>query len=442
MKSENNKKTICALGIYGAIFLLMLVCNVWTPYVVDDFRYMYSFYDGTRIDSLWDIVMSMRVHRYHMNGRIVAHTLVQLFGMLPAWFFDIANSGVFVLTLALVHKYSRGQLSRNNVVLVALFTGAWIFCPVFGQVNLWQDGAFNYLWSGMIALLFLQPFVEDYLQEKQIRTFLGKVVFLAFSFFMGAYSETMSAAAIFMAMGLTGLMVFWQKRKMRPIWCMALVFAILGYLFIYTAPAQWREKSAEMKLSVLFQNFLTVASMYWMMLGVLLVIFVVAFLVNVKQKTETKRIWLALVFLAGSLAANFIMMFAQYYTQRSAIGAFLYLLGADGILLYPIVQKLNSKRAGALAAAVLLLIVMPMIVGGVTDIYQVNLKIETNEAYLHQCAQQGVLDVTVPVVVAETEYSAIWGLKYLDTETTDIWPNDYMSVYYGVNSILGGADTE
>ncbi|MBO7251341.1 MAG: hypothetical protein J6V25_01820 [Oscillospiraceae bacterium] len=442
MKSENNKKTICALGIYGAIFLLMLVCNVWTPYVVDDFRYMYSFYDGTRIDSLWDIVMSMRVHRYHMNGRIVAHTLVQLFGMLPAWFFDIANSGVFVLTLALVHKYSRGQLSRNNVVLVALFTGAWIFCPVFGQVNLWQDGAFNYLWSGMIALLFLQPFVEDYLQEKQIRTFLGKVVFLAFSFFMGAYSETMSAAAIFMAMGLTGLMVFWQKRKMRPIWCMALVFAILGYLFIYTAPAQWREKSAEMKLSVLFQNFLTVASMYWMMLGVLLVIFVVAFLVNVKQKTETKRIWLALVFLAGSLAANFIMMFAQYYTQRSAIGAFLYLLGADGILLYPIVQKLNSKRAGALAAAVLLLIVMPMIVGGVTDIYQVNLKIETNEAYLHQCAQQGVLDVTVPVVVAETEYSAIWGLKYLDTETTDIWPNDYMSVYYGVNSILGVADTE
>ena len=45
--------------VLGGVFLLMLLCNVMTLYLVDDFAYMLSFADRQPIDSVWDIIPSM-----------------------------------------------------------------------------------------------------------------------------------------------------------------------------------------------------------------------------------------------------------------------------------------------------------------------------------------------------------------------------------------------
>lgn len=381
--------------------------------------------------------MSMRVHRYHMNGRLAAHTLVQIFGMLPAWLFDIVNSIMYILQIALLHRISKGHEQRSNGILIFLFCGAWLFCPAFGQVNLWQDGSCNYLWSGVFALLYLLPFIELYLKAKEIHTIFEKCIFLCLAFCMGAYSETVSAAAIFMAAMLVLLTMVSEKRKVKPFWFAALGIAFLGYLFIYTAPAQWREKSAQMKFSVLLNNFLSVAVQYWNLLSVLLVICGVVLIWNLLLKTERKTILLALVFLAGSLAANFIMLFANYYTDRSAVGAFVFLLGAVGILLYPLVKHSSCRRILAVGVALILLAAIPAVVSGVSDIYNTYQNIRANEAYIIQCAEEGIQDIAVPMFDTETKYSELSGLKYLDTELADEWPNDSMAKYYGVNSIIG-----
>lgn len=434
-KNMKNKR-IYAAAIYCSAFLLLMMCNILTPYIVDDFCYMYSFYDGERISSLWDIVMSMRVHRYNMNGRIAAHTIVQLLSMLPAWGFDVINAGMYVLHIALLHRIAKWQSRRSNTVLIALFCGAWVCCPAFGQVNLWQDGACNYMWSMVFGILYLIPFIDEYLDGRTVKTAFAKIVFLGFAFFMGAYSETVSAAAIFMSMLLMLLMRL-QKHKLQPLSWGVLVMAILGYLFIYTAPAQWRQKSAEMKFSVLFENFLHVTDQYFLYMGFLLLLFALLLFVNIRCKTDKKRIMLALVFFAGSLAANYIMMFASYYTSRSASGAFAFLLGANGILLYPIAEEFSNKKIRAAAAVLILLASTPFLVCGVLDIANSYQLIQENERTIYRCAEEGIMDVTLPVMQASTKYSAIDGLKYLDTDTTDIWPNTYMATYYGVNSILG-----
>lgn len=435
LKNKIPKKYMLA-GIYCGIFALLLVCNVLTPYLVDDFRYMFSFYDGERIESLWDIVMSMRVHRYHMNGRIVAHTIVQLFAMLPAGVFDIVNALVYVLQIGLLHKIARWHESANPAVPVALFCGAWVCCPAFGQVNLWQDGACNYLWSIVFALLYLLPYIRAYLDGENVKTVYGKAMWLGIAFLMGAYSETVSAAAIFMSMLLL-LPALVRKQKTNPISWAALGMAFLGYVFIYTAPAQWREKGAEMKFSVLFENFLNVTAMYWKWMGFLAVVFLLLLAVNIIRKTESKRMYLALVFFAGSLAANYIMMFASYYTTRSAIGAFAFLLGADGILLYPVMQKVAKAKTQVLVSVLILLMTVPFLIQGMKDISSTCRAVRSNEQTIYDCAEKGVDHVELPVVTAATKYSALDGLKYLDTETPDIWPNKYMATYYGVETILG-----
>lgn len=433
---RSNKNVYTVIGIYAGVFFLLLACNMLTPYAVDDYRYIFSFYDGKPIASLWDIVMSMRVHRYHMNGRIAAHTLVQIFAMLPLWVFDIVNAFMYVLQLVLLYKIARCNDQRSNLVLFALACGAWVVCPAFGQVILWQDGACNYLWSGVFALLYLLPYIELYMRGKNVQTIFGRIVFVCLAFFMGAYSETVSAAAIFMSMLLMGL-VFLQKKKKTAIYYAGMVFATLGYLFIYTAPAQWREKAAQMNISVLLANFVNVAMQYWHLLGILLVLYIILLVLNIKWKTDQRRIFLSLIFFAGSLAANFIMMFASYYTTRSAIGAFVFLMGAVAILLHPAVSCIREKWFPVLMVAVIVMGTIPSLGNGMYDIWQTYQQMTENEAYIIQCAEEGIMDVELPNINSQTKYSAINGLKYLDTETPDIWPNKYMAIYYGVDSIIG-----
>lgn len=437
MLDKLNKSTKMAAAIYVCIFILLLVCNVLSLYIVDDYRYLFSFTDFERIESLPQILTSMRGHRYSMNGRLIAHSLVQFFGMLPMWLFDVVNSLVFVLQTALICKIARGTASRSNLLLIAVFCATWLFEPVFGQVNLWQDGACNYLWSIVLSFLFLWPFMNEFLYDKPIKTTAGKVCFLLLSFAAGGYSETVSAAAIFMAMLFVGLQMLCGKKKCKPIWALSLVFAFLGYISIYTAPAQWREKSAEMSVAALLRNFANVAGMYWSLFSVCLCAFLILLVLNLADKTEKKRVLLALVFFAGSLAANFIMTFASYYTSRSAVGAFAFLLTADAILLQPLLQKNRYKVLLTGALAILMLATVPALVTGVQDIGATYQYMRENETYIYECRENGILDIEVPLFPVSTKYSEAYDAKYLDTEDPMTWPNDSMAKYYEVNSLIG-----
>lgn len=437
MPNHAKRSARISIVLYLVVFLFVLVLNGLSPYIADDFRYLYSFNDFERIESIPQIITSMRAHRYNMNGRLVAHTLVQLLGMLPMWVFDILNAAMLVLQCALVHKIARGRCPRSNLVLVGIFCCVWVFTPAFGQVNLWQDGAVNYLWSCVFALLFLIPFIEEFLFDRAIRSGFDKFCFLCLSFGMGAYSETVSAAAIGMAILLVFLLLIYRKRRFKPIWGISLLIAIVGYLSIYTAPAQWREKSAEMSLPVLLENFCSVASSYWNLLGVLLVVFLVVFVLNLAIRTDGKRVWLSLVFLAGSIAANFIMMFASYYSARSAVGAFVFLLAADAILVYPLLGCGKYRAVLIAGFAALCIATVPALIKGSADIWDTYTHLTQNEAYIYQCKEQGILNIQVPLFDPATKYSEAYGSVYLNTEDPTTWPNDAMIKYYGVETLLG-----
>lgn len=430
-----DKKRSSNIIILLCMFVFILILNILTLYIADDFRYLYSFNDRTkRIENISDIILSMRAHRYHMNGRLVAHTIVQFFGMLPRWVFDIFNSGVYVLQIAILFALGRNKMPRSNLMLLAIFCGMWLLCPHYSAVNLWQDGAMNYLWSTVLALIFLQVFIQEYIYDKQIRTWFGKFCFLCLSFGMGAYSETASSAAIFMAMLIVLLE---QKKKMKGIWLAAIVIACIGYITIYLSPAQWREKSAEMTIPTLTENFLNASRMYWKMCRELLCAFIIALVLNLILRTDRRQIFLGLILFAGSLAANFILMFAQYYAARSAYGAFVYLLAADVILLYPLLESKKTKRLILLLCLILIILSVPSLISGTEDVYSTYNQMKQNEAYIYACKEKGILDIEVPMISGSTKYSVGGSNKYLDTEDAAMWPNYSMSYYYGVNSIIG-----
>ena len=146
-----------SLAVFAAVFLLLLYCNLHTALVADDFRYCFSFADGSRMSSLSQLLPSMAAHRHSMNGRVIAHALVQLFLMLPKPVFNAVNALFFAALVRLICRPALGRGEHNALLAAAVFGCLWVLQPEFGQVFLWLDGSVNYLWCAVFCLLWLLP---------------------------------------------------------------------------------------------------------------------------------------------------------------------------------------------------------------------------------------------------------------------------------------------
>lgn len=435
MKHFNQSKSL-SIAIYTCCFIFLFLCNCMTLFILDDYTYMFSFADHERITRISQIIPSMIAHAQTMNGRLVAHTLVQIFALVPTWLFDLVNAGVFVLQIALIVRIGCGKGSRSNLLTLAVFCAIWLYEPNFSHVNLWQDGAVNYLWSIIFGLLYLLPYIDDFLFDAPLASKPKQLLFLVVAFLTGAYSETVSSAVIFMAALLLLLSFFLHKRKLRPYLLTGILIAFIGYVTIYLAPAQWMNKSAGTSVKLLLVNFVHAVEMY-ASFGILVISYVVLTILCIAQNRRKKRILLAGVFFAGSLAANFIMVLALYYSGRSAVGAFILLLCANVILLQELMQSDRYREACVCALAVLVLAAFPAVCSGTLDIASTYTEMKANEIYICQSRDQGVMDVSIPNVTSDTKYGIAYEALSLDSQDPTSWMNQVMARFYGVDTILG-----
>lgn len=431
-----SKKRSVWVGIFlGLMFAVMAALNYLTPKMSDDFAYSQSFLTKEPLKNFFDIFPSLWVHALRMNGRLFAHFFAQLFLMLPDWIFDIANAAVFVGQGYLIYRIALLNDRKNPLLLLGIFGSIWVFMPAFGQVNLWLDGACNYLWCTAFGLLFLLPYIRAFVSDKGMKNKLLQVLFFFFAVIAGGFVENGSAA--FFGMSVLLLLLYRILRKKAPkaylIWGSAGAF--LGYLSIYLAPAEWANKQTEFTASTLGENFLRAWEMYARFLPLLLT-FVLLLAVALCRKADGKRIWLSLVFLAGSLAANFILTFADYYPERCASSALVLLITADVLLLQTWSRGVWKWLANIALCAVLILTLLCMAVG-VPDMVRVHTEIQDNVLRIENQKAAGVAEVVIPTVRAETRFCGLYDLKYIGTDTYDTWPNVSMATYYGVERIRG-----
>ena len=193
-----NSSRLSMIAVLIGIFLIMLFCNFNTDLVADDYMYCFSFADNSRIDSLADIFPSMAAHRHSMNGRVVAHFMVQLFLMLPKAVFNIFNAAFFTALVWLIYYIARRDGKNNALLLMCCFGLIWVLQPEFGQVYLWLDGSVNYLWCAVACLIWLIPWVDKFVYDREPNT-VCKGIYIIFSVIVGAFSENASVALIFMA---------------------------------------------------------------------------------------------------------------------------------------------------------------------------------------------------------------------------------------------------
>jgi len=429
-----NSSRLCLAAVSVAIFLIMLFCNFNTDLVADDYMYCFSFLDGSPIETVGDIFPSMAAHRHSMNGRVVAHFMVQLFLLLPKAVFNVFNAAIFTLLVLLMYYTGKGRLQHNALLFACCFGLIWVLQPQFGQVYLWLDGSINYLWCAAACMLYLIPWVKSYLYNEEL-TGLKLVLYTVFSLIVGAFSENASVALIFMNMLFMALRLFWDKKKNSRWMWLSIAAAFMGFIYMMVAPAESVNKSAEFSITVLFANFVETAG-YYLRFWPLIISFVLFYYLAYKNAALQRTRVLALVFLLGSLAGHFVLTFAMYCAGRSTFIALILLITANALLFAPLFEA-GHKRLLCLLCAICLVVTAYWGYVGVRDIQRTHYLLGFNEEIIIEALAAGEKDIQVPRPYAETKYSALEGLAYLNTEDKSDWPNVYMAKYFGADSIIG-----
>lgn len=435
LKKWNEKKRL-----FVVILLLMFICmflfNKLTYYVADDYSYMYSFTEGReRIKNVLDIFPSMYAHALNLNGRLVAHFLVQIFLMFPTIVFDFVNSIMFLFLILILYKYCFWKKQINILALISIFSVVWYFVPAFGQVILWTDGACNYLWSGVIVLWYLYPYVALEKKESVLNNAISKVLYIVAGLFVGNYSETASAGAMFVAILCLFSYRVQRKRKI-PSWALWAIFNMgIGYCVMALAPGTLKNKIAVFGIREYFENFLNALDMYVGNLLWLLLVYLVFVIIAIKFEHKN-NIVLSLIFLGGGIATNFMHVIAAYYPERSMFISTVFLIVAILLLAKEVQDKFYGIIVTCLSWFIILFAGIQFFHGGY-DIYRTYEKCVQRQELIKEAKENGETELALPVISAMTKYSAQYGLIDLDTQIADKWPNEDLAMYYGVRSIIG-----
>lgn len=412
----------------------MAALNFLTPYVADDYNYLLNFVTKERLQSLGDVVESMYIHCFKMNGRVVSHTIVQLFGLVPKWVYNLCNAGVFTALVYLMYRIINFGHRTNPALAAAMPMGLWVCLPAFGQVCLWYTGAVNYLWSLVGLLVFWLPYLLRYLDRDLPWKGWQKALFCLGSWLFGMYSEIASFVGIYLAAAAILVGALFRKKTLKTWLWLPWALACVGYLMMLSMPAQLAAKAAgTMDLAALTANFRRATDMLTEYCIPLLVLWCAAFALGLKKRIGPERLVLAALMLLGAVGANYMTIVASYYPERCLDVTVMLLILSCGMLLAPYGSHAALKAGSAALAVVFLVCLIP----GVSDIYACYRASQAREAQIAQCKASGESEVVTEIIVPRTQYSALWDLRDLSTEDPTTWPNFAMEKYYGIDSILG-----
>ena len=425
----------------GACIFLFFLLNVMTPYIADDFTYMFSFETGARMQGLADIIPSMVRHAYTMNGRIVPHALEQLFLLMPKLVYDVCSSAVFLWLLFSSYCVCNIGRERSALLFLAIFMAFWNYVPAFGQACLWQVGALNYMWALAFCMYYLQPYFTLYFGTSPVsfyrmpRSLPRKLLFTVLAFLFGSYSEFSSAVGIALSAGI--LLASPRDRRRSYRWLLIpIVSAVAGYIFMIIQPGESDSKSGLFSAVDILKRIPDVTVQMKTFLSVLFIAWAVLMTLSFARNVSASRRLASFGFFLGAIAGSYIVIFAYTYPYRCMITTTFFLILACGILLSELLDSPSGLFCRA-ALAVLTLSFAVNLICGVGDIGSAWHQYRQREAQINAALDAGETEITLSRIYYATKYSPYFEMKDLDRNYPDLWPNVYMAAYYGFDRIYG-----
>lgn len=417
--------------VFGLVFAVIFIFSSLTPLIADDYDYCFSWADGSRMESFKQIIPSMAAHRQTVNGRVVAHSIVQALLMLPKPVFNLLNALNAVLLAALFARCL--EKSRRALLLTVGAFMVWCFTPFFGEIFLWLDGAINYSWGMSLFLLFLWPYIAVFMQ-KELRCSVAMDILLVLpAFFAGAYSENGSIAAVFAALCLSAMILLRDKRLPWQL-IVGLALAVLGFAFLMGAGAT-SGRGAPLSFSHLGHNLYNIAALTKELIMPLLIIYAVLICLCIVFKADRKKLALSVVLALAGFGSLAAFVFALYFEGRHFCFTVIFLVLACLIMLDALADKEKLLPARLLCAALAVLFALEFMLGAADIAITYKLSLE-REVAIQAALDNGETDIALDVYLSTTDYCPVrYNMDLADDSVG--WPNESIARYYGLNSVIG-----
>ncbi len=177
---RNARAYLVLCMIFSCVFLL----NCLTPLSYGDDYVNCFIWDGSsgwniyeplpedarRVESVADLAQSLGSYYMHWGGRLVGTVLSQFFAWQGKELFNFCNSVIFLVLILEIHALSTGgkMVSGGKAFrFLWIFFALWSFVLGINGVMLWEIGACNYLWTMVLALAFLIPYLKHFRSEME-----------------------------------------------------------------------------------------------------------------------------------------------------------------------------------------------------------------------------------------------------------------------------------
>lgn len=417
--------------ILVCIYLMMLILNLLTPILADDYSYSLSL-DDSKINSFMDIINYQWWHYFNWGGRTVAHTIAQVFLLFPKVIFSIVNPLIYICLVYLIYLHAKGNKESNPLFLLLIHLGLWFLLPVFGQTCLWVVGSCNYLWTTVIILWFLWIY-----RNKKSNPSIIKLIGIFFlGILAGWTNENTSAGLIVILLGYMIVQkVFSKKEKIPKIQIVGLIGTILGFLVMILAPGNFVRTTAFQDDSFFLVKIIkraidmTITAGNYLLPIVVILVIAISIKIYHKKKIEND----VYIFLVGGLATIYSMVLSPTFPERSWTGVIVFLLIAMFNLLYD-VEKI-SKLYKYIIVDCCIILSFTYITDYIALGIDINNLRNTWEYRVNKIEKMD--DNSKAVFDRYTTYNPknpAYGLSDLNTNKNE-WPNTSIAEYYGIKSI-------
>ena len=406
MNLEKKKKLLFLMAIIVS-WLLIFIFNVLTPMMSDDLFYSREV---QMAGNFAEVVQQEYQQYMTWSGRSVCHLILRCFLMGNKMVFNIFNSLVFVGLALLIYLNIEGR--KKNDIPVYLLTNLliWMFGVVFRQTVLWETGACNYLWGSAIILAFLTLYRSCLKKSDRLKKRVVWVVLLFITGIIAGWcNENTSGGGILMSLMLV---VFWwydNRDNKKPAFYMVagIVGQLTGFLFMIMAPGnvarvlvQEEEHTGLFALVSRFQKIILAIKNNFL---ILLIIILLLFIIVLYQKHNLKNLWKdcrnGILWLIAFLATCFALILTPEPMPRAYFGAGIFLIIA--VVQFFVYVKENeiifrSLKTGMISVMCLIMFFTYMESGA--NLARIYREYHERDVYLTEQAENGVKDVTVPML--------------------------------------------
>lgn len=309
------------------IFLSMLIFNILTPYICDDYQFMYNYETTKRITNIFEIFRELHLMYFNWGGRVLAHFFAYLFLMLPKWIFNIVNSIVYISIVYLIYLIGRRDKKDNYNYLIFIHMLLFLLLPVYGQIFLWLDGSCNYAFTLCIQLFFLYK-ITNIKSIKKTSYF----IYLIFGILAGMCNENSSLSIIVFL--ILYIISDFKNIKLKIV---SLIGLIMGYLFLFFAPGNFVRMKTASSTSMFYNFFPKLLFLIKIFSLIILMYTIIQIIIYVKYKKEFKLSFI--MFLSSGVAA-FSMIASPELSFRAFTISIVYIIITFVILMFNVPKKI------------------------------------------------------------------------------------------------------